>query len=173
MPVHQILLWGNPDHNRMMERLSKVLSQYGSVSSSTLSAGTGFRLLRKSACLPKGGGILVLFKEFDSMPSADFCRGWIAVTSSRWKNALLALQGSGIPAVLCGTSSRDSISISSWDFPKGSASILRRLSALSGETLEPAEIPMELRQVKDPEEAAVFCGILALCGVPWEKGYRL
>ena len=99
--------------------------------------------------------------------------GWIALLESGFAAGLRALYGTGIPTALYGTSPRDTFSVSSSDFPCGSVSMLRGVTTLSGEFLEPEEIPIYMEHPLCPEQMVLLCAVLVLCGVPFVQGYRL
>lgn len=121
----------------------------------------------------QGPGLLLFRSGFCRPVEAALLPGWVALLPAGCAEGLRALQGTGIPTVTCGASSRDTLSISSWDFPQGAVSVLRGVTTLAGEPVEPGEIPVKMAAPLEPEGMLALCGALILCGVPPEEGYLL
>ncbi len=176
--MNRIYLCGKQEDICLTLRLKKALEHYGTVRYRGITSGNGHHcfLLEEGETWPdsyRERGILLLKNSFSSGKGTIPRKGWTAVLRSDHTAAIQALQGTGIPAVTCGSASRDSLSLSSWDFPQGAVSLLRGMASLEGETLEPGEIPVVMEGPCLREWMPLLCGVLLLCGVPYTRGYRL
>lgn len=176
--MDQIYLCGKKADTSLTLRLKQTLERYGTVRYRGLLSGSGRHcfLLEEgenwpNACGEKG--ILLLKNSFSCGSGTVPRKGWTAILRSDHTAAVQALRGTGIPAVTCGSASRDSLSLSSWDFPQGAVSLLRGMASLKGETLEPGEIPVIMETPCLREWMPLLCGVLLLCGIPYTRGYRL
>ena len=173
--MYRIFLCGPREDRTAAKLLKTLLSRYGTVCYEGVSYGSGERnfLLEEGEDWPdQGTGLLLFKKSFREMGKCS-ASGWIALLESGFAAGLRALYGTGIPTALYGTSPRDTFSVSSSDFPCGSVSMLRGVTTLSGEFLEPEEIPIYMEHPLCPEQMVLLCAVLVLCGVPFVQGYRL
>lgn len=176
--MNRIYLCGKEADTGLTFRLKKVLERYGTVRYRGICSGSGQKdfFLEEGENWPASRqerGLLLLKDSFGCGKGAPPQKGWTAVLRSDHAEAVQALRGTGIPAVTCGSAQRDSLSLSSWDFPQGSVSLLRGVTALTGETLEPGEIPVVMDGPCPREWMPLLCAALLLCGVPCSRGYRL
>lgn len=176
--MNRIYLCGREEDTGITLRLKKVLERYGMVWYRGICSGSGqgqFFLEEGEKWPDSRGeqGILLLKSSFAESQGTVPERGWTAVLRSDHTQGVRALRCTGIPAVTCGSALRDSLSISSWDFPQGSVSLLRGVTTLQGETLEPGEIPVVMDGPCPREWMPLLCAVLVLCGVSYSRGYRL
>lgn len=175
--LYRILLCGDRKDQRLCCFLKKILLPYGKVLHEGTCIGEGNRVFCLEECEDWSGktgkGILVLKKSYRPNGKHSPLPGWIAVLESGFRAGICGLQDTGIPAVLCGSASRDTLSISSWDAPFASVSILREMAALDGEVVEPGEVLVKMSEHVSRGEMLKACAVLLLCGVPYGKGYFL
>lgn len=82
------------------------------------------------------------------------------------------LAHTGVTAVTCGMSPRDTLSLSSNDFPVSLVSIQRDLLTPDDRIIEPADIPVSLSAPAPEHPLLAACAALLLCGDMDEKGLR-
>lgn len=176
--MNRIYLCGRKEDSSLTLRLKKALERYGTVRYQGICSGSGQKefFLEEGETWPASRqerGLLLLKDSFSTGGGDIPQKGWTAVVRSDHAQAVCALRGTGIPAVTCGSAQRDSLSLSSWDFPQGAVSLLRGITTLQGEALEPGEIPVIMEGPCSRDWMPLLCAVLLLCGVPSSKGYRL
>lgn len=174
MHRHRIYLCGKQDDFSFVRLFQKCFPAFGALQYKGAEYGKGNQkfLLEEGEKWPQPGkdGGLLLFKKSFSVPEQVWpLPGWMSVINSFQTEGLRALQGTGIPAITCGASLRDTLSISSWDFPQCSISLLRGITTLDGGFAEPGEIPVYLREKISREEVLLYCGVLLACGFSVEE----
>lgn len=178
MHPYRIYVYGNPRDVSLIKLFQKGLPDFGTVEYKGIERGRGARrfLLEEGEEWPQPGtdGGLLLFKKNFSIPAQVWpLPGWMSVINSPQTQGLRALQGTGIPVITCGASIRDTLSISSWDFPQCSISLLRGIPTMDGGFTEPGEIPVYLREKISREEVLLYCGVLLACGISLEEGLKI
>ena len=106
--------------------------------------GSGYNLLVfdcEKTKINVSGGIL-LMKENGAVPQ-NLPHNITAIISADNEKQLRAIQESGIRTVTCGTNVTATISFSSETEKMLTVSLNRRITALSGKSIEPLEIPLE------------------------------
>lgn len=117
---------------------------------------------------------ILVFKNSFSVSSEPIRlpEGIPAVFGSQNGKAAEQLKGSQVTPVVCGTSSKDTLSVASLAETSASVSLQRSVRTLCGEILEPKEISIELVQQLGPYPLLATCAVFLLCGMDSEKGFR-
>ncbi len=116
-------------------------------------------------------GILILKDSFSGKISGKLPGGFLAVFGSSNAEAARALEGTGIPALTCGTGVRDTVSAASLGFPHSVASLQRSIRTLMGTVVEPHDIPLTLCEPYSPGPLLTAAAMLLAAGIPSGKGY--
>lgn len=88
---------------------------------------------------------ILLMKEYGSIPM-NLPNDITAIINSDDENQLMAIKEKKIKALTCGTSGKSTISFSSESEDTIVISLNRSITALSGKTIQPLEIPVEKRE---------------------------
>lgn len=104
----------------------------------------------------------------DASPSAKY-----AVTLSCDGKVMRMLRNTGCTVVTCGTADDDTLSVSSVGEHKAAVSLQRRLVTLSGQKIEPCEIPIKSKNISSLRIFEAATALLLLADVPPEKGYEI
>lgn len=117
---------------------------------------------------------IVVFKNSFSLSGrpAELPEGMPAVFGSNNMRAAEQLKGSKAAAIVCGTSSKDTLSVASLTESSASVSLQRSIHTLSKEVLEPRDIPVELAEQTGPYSLLATCAVLLLIGIEPEPGYQ-
>lgn len=117
-------------------------------------------------------GILLFKNSFLPMHKIGIPSGFLTVFESHNTKAAEALKGTGLTAVVCGTSAKDTLSVASLNDSSASVSLQRSIRTITGEVLEPHEIAIELDQCIGPYSLLATCAVLLLAGIASEEGYH-
>lgn len=90
-----------------------------------------------------------------------FCVG---VVSSSNSGVLELLKKHKITAVVCGLSSRDTLTLSSRGKRTAVVALLRSVKTLSGRVTEPCEYPIHTEKKVGAFSLLAFCAVLIVCG---------
>lgn len=117
-------------------------------------------------------GILFFKNSFQPQAGEALAPGLLPVFESRNPVVSAFLREQGAVAVTCGTAARDTLSVSSLDYHSAMVSLQRCMTTLSGEIIEPGDIPVSLRRSHSPHQILAAVSVLLLSGIPWERGYN-
>ncbi|MDU7339122.1 MAG: hypothetical protein E7L17_13530 [Clostridium sp.] len=116
--------------------------------------------------------ILVFKNSFiPSTEKSELPYGIPAVFSSRCEKAVEQLLGEPVIPVVCGTSSKDTLSVASLSDGSACVSLLRSLCTLTDEILEPKDITVVLQKEIGTYSLLAACAVCLLCGIESENGY--
>lgn len=169
-----IVLCGKKSDTGVAELLVNALGKYGEVQ-----YYNGERLvsikekLHPKFCvfdcekIPKlevASGILLFKNSFDG-ERRELPGGFLPVFEAHNTQAAAALGGTGLNAVVCGTSSKDTLSLASITDTDATISLQRSIRSMSGEILEPYDIPIHLGRSSSPYPVLATCAVFLLAGI--------
>jgi hypothetical protein len=117
-------------------------------------------------------GILLFKNSFLPTKKPEIPMGFLTVFGSHNSRAASALKGTGLIAVACGTSAKDTLSVASLTDSSACVSLQRNVRTVTGEVLEPRDISIELCRQLGPYSLLATCAVFLLAGVPSDDGYR-
>lgn len=118
---------------------------------------------------------LLVFKNSFCATAEPIClpHGIPAVFSSHSGQAAEQLKGAPVIPVACGTSTKDTLSVASLTEGDATVSLLRTLCTLTGELLEPKDVPVRLGRPIGTYPLLAACAVCLLCGIDSEQGYEI
>ncbi len=116
-------------------------------------------------------GILLFKNSFSPLPGHCLPRELFPIFEARNTAASSFLRGTGVVAITCGTSPRDTLSLSSLDDNSAMVSLQRCITTLDGYVVEPGDISVSLQHSRSPHQILAAVSVLLLAGIPWEDGY--
>lgn len=132
-----------------------------------------FLILRaESESVTDCGGILVLGNDICDVCPVIKNKEIITIADTGCAGQLSFLAGHGGTVIGCSMSERDTVSLSCSNDSR-IVSIRRCITALDGTVIEPCEIAVNGAENIPVYPLLASCCVLALCGVPFEEGYRL
>lgn len=177
--MHFIVLYGDRDDGALGKALFRALGQQDIAlhlssgrAEGTLTPPPRY-LITEYETPPRlnvGRGIFV-FKDKVSCPMpVKVPKGFIAVAHSASAESLTLLQQAGCPAVVCGMSSRDTVTLSGLQEPSAAVSLQRKIVDLQGNAIEAQEIPVKLSSPLEGYPLLAACAVLLLTqGEPKES----
>ncbi len=118
-------------------------------------------------------GILLFKNSFCGSSARSIPAGVLTVFESYNGRAAGALKGTGVVAITCGTSAKDTLSVASLDEMSATVSLQRTVKDLSGTVLEPRDVAVELDSLLSPYQLLAVCSVLLLSGEDPNSGYRI
>lgn len=114
----------------------------------------------------EGSPILLVIKEsFQDFTGLPLPRCRAVVVGSDNAPALDFLAGSGLQAITCGLSSRDTFTLTSMSVTGAVVALQRNLTAWDGTSMEPAEFPVHLPAPTDSHSLLCCAATLAFAGL--------
>ncbi|WP_283608963.1 hypothetical protein [Faecalispora anaeroviscerum] len=177
-----IVLCGKQSDMALSQALIDALRRYGRVqyyNGAQLSSIPGERAgvfciydCERPPVLDTPHAILVFKNSFSSSQEpVSLPHGIPAVFSSRCEKAAEQLKGAPVIPVVCGTSSKDTLSVASLAEGSACVSLLRSLCTLTGEILEPRDISVVLQREIGTYSLLAACAVCLLCGIDSDQGY--
>lgn len=143
-----IFVTGSTKDRELEELIKKRLSESYTITyinhNSFLKTGSGYNLIvfdSEKPCINVNGSVL-LMKENGTIPE-NLPDDITAIVNADNENQLRAIQKSGVKAITCGTCNTSTISFSSETDDTLVISLNRSITALSGKSIQPLEIPAE------------------------------
>lgn len=147
--------------------ISRVLSACGGVCRCTdkeiaLDPACRFLLVQKekAARWKTDGGVCILPPAAPLFSNWQVPPGFVAVTSSEAPAVLRMLERQGGPAVTCGMSASDTVTLSSIHENRAVVTLQRTLTTLAGRPVEPGDFPVRLASPISPY--GLMAGLAAL-----------
>ncbi len=123
--------------------------------------------------LQEGKGVLLLRAGADFSNARKLPSGFQCVLSSRNPEDAHRLGKLGIPAVACGISGRDTLSIASLDYGNAVLSLQRSVFTLDGTLLEPHDFQVYVQKKVGPSQILPIAMVLLLLGMDSGNGFFL
>lgn len=173
--VTTIILFGSKNETAIGEVLFRALSKYGGVQQLF-----GKKLYKAPQdCVPKflvyeldytpkieiNKGIFIFKNKLDMLDKVTIPNNFISIVGSDNTVALSHLMKKANPALCCGMSPRDTLSISSHDFGSAVISLQRAISSLDGKIVEPHDVTITLTQSVEQYPLLAAIGVLLLSGL--------
>lgn len=117
-------------------------------------------------------GILILKNGAIPPVRQVLSNNWIAVIDSQNENVGKILKGTGVTAVSCGMSARDTLSISSISEGTAMISLQRTIKTLQNMIVEPRDIEVDFMQELSPFLLLSACAVLLFSGEDGGEGHR-
>lgn len=154
------------------EEIKRIISHYGIVAICGTrvdieSSNPNFLIIEYSTRvnLNGGKGMVVFIGEVGTSCTLNVPKNFKGIVYSGDRGALEVLQRSGLDAITCGMSNKDTIILSSIGQSSASVCLQRKISTLDGNIVEPCEYPVRLKnKITDYALLAAFA-ILLLCGI--------
>ena len=168
-----VVLYGDADDAQIGKELSAILACHGgvlhirssqSVHHSPDGGQTDF-VLYECDTAPRfetEKGIFVFKNKISRYAGLKVPKGWLAVVDAGNVSALSVLQKSGISAVTCGMSAKDTLNLSSSKEFSAVVSFQRQMYSLSGQEVYEQDVPVRLEKEMDPYVILSACAVLAL-----------
>ena len=180
--MHFILLYGDRDDSALGRALFRALKQHGGALrlSAERSEGTTTPapqyLITEYETPPRikvERGVFV-FKDKVSCPMpVEIPKGFVAVAHSASAASLALLRHTSCPAVVCGMSSRDTVTLSGLQEPSAAVSVQRQIVDLQGGVIEAREIPVGLSAPLEGYPLLAACAVLLLTQGEPQRGFAL
>lgn len=117
---------------------------------------------------------LFLFKNrISHFTGLSIPAGCLAIVDAGNLAALSVLKKSGVSAITCGMSARDTLTLSSSKERSAAVCIQRQMVSLSGRTLDEREIPVSFESRHDPFSILAACAVLMLADREPEEALEL
>lgn len=170
-----IILFGSKSDTSVGEVLFRALSKCGGVQQLF-----GKKLYKEPQnCIPKflvyeldytpkieiEKGIFIFKNKIDSYDKISIPNNFFPIVGSDNAFALSHLMKKSTPALCCGMSPRDTLSISSHDFSSAVVSLQRAISSLDEKTIEPHDVTITLTQPAEKYPLLAAIGVLLLSGL--------
>ena len=169
-----IIVYGKPDDNRFVRELTRILSPLGSclhleknhLLIPSEKAQLTFLLYETPVgCTAEGGkGILILKQDVSPLVRLSIALNYPAIVDSGCENGLKLLQRLKLPAVTCGLSLRDTLSLSSISENSACICLQRDLENLQGQISEAGEFPVSFGKPVSQYALMAGCAVLLLSG---------
>ncbi len=134
-----------------------------------------FNLLYKTENLPKFeniNGVLIFDNNFKCDNKSCNLNSITPIFQTSNKKAIKILEGLNKPVISCGTSLKDTFSLSSISMECATVSLQRDIVDLSGKIYEPHEFKVKFKGELSPYNILCVSATLLLCGVSSENGYN-
>ncbi len=118
-------------------------------------------------------GILLFKNSFCGTTARSVPAGILTVFESYNGKAAEALKGTGVVAITCGTSAKDTLSVASLDETSATVSLQRTVKDIAGAILEPRDVTVELDSLLSPYQLLAVCSVLMLSGLDPNDGYHI
>lgn len=165
--MNAIIFYGDKNDDKIKNAIVRALSNYNKLNSISLYE---YEDIADSVNILNKSGIFV-FKNSSSDKQVIIPKGFIAVFSDINLDAISKLEKLDIPAVSCGMSSKDTISVSSIDDYSVMISIQREILLFSGEKIEPHDFCVFLKEKLDIYPLLVASLTLILSDVSTQDKY--
>jgi len=170
--LFKIIIYGDFNENLIGLKLCRTLSKYGGVlhlyggDINEISVGSPYFLVYETEHLNslQVENAVVIFNNSNNLdcpkiaPSCNISY----IVNAQDSNALSKLLSLSIPAIVCGMSAKDSITISSIRETQAVISVQREITLLSGKKLEPCEFKVTNIDKVDEDDLLIVCAILIL-----------
>lgn len=175
-----VLAQNNP--RRLIKLISGALEKYGEVilrdadTVRQLGAGVYDFSLEHTTRLTEfyaSGGILLLHSPSVSAGRPGMSKGIVPVLESGNRRAERMVRGILNAALCCGMSGRDTLTLSSIGDMGAVATVQRSITSLSGDIIEPCDIPVTLTKPCDKQDLLFTVAVLLLCGCLPQDGELL
>ena len=180
--MHLIVLYGDRDDGVLGKAFLRALHRYGGVVRLSADRVEGTLdpvpeyLITEYDTPPRlrvERGVFV-FKNKVSCPlPVEIPSGFTAVAHSASASALALLKHTDCPAVVCGMSSRDTVTLSGLQEPSAAVSVQRQIVDWNGGVIEAREIPVSLSTPLEGYSLLAACAVLLLTQGEPEQGFAL
>ncbi len=178
--LSRVVLYGN-DHDEMKKIMLRALSPYKKIAyfrnhtpAGQYGCGEDTITLLDFTCpfaMNNEACIFVFKRGAVSFGGIKLPSTYVPVLGEENAGAVPMLTHTGCPVVTCGMSPRDTLSLSSSDFPSALVSIQRDIRTLSGNVMEPADFRVHLSAPSDEYPLLAACAALLLLDTNPEKGF--
>lgn len=111
-----------------------------------------------------GTSILVLKPSADLAGLSSVSGNVIALANSNCPEQLAKLAEKKIRTVVCGLSSKDTVTFSSFNDSRAAVSLQRTVETPDGRVVEPMEVMLELEFSYDPLSVLFYTAVMMICG---------
>ena len=118
-------------------------------------------------------GLFVLKHKVSCTAPVELPTGFKAVVHSASPSSLALLKNAECPAVVCGMSSRDTVTLSGLQQPSAAVSVQREIVDCMGGVIEAREIPVSLSSPLEGYPLLAACAVLLLTQGEPEQGFVL
>ena len=179
----KIFIYGKNEEKSISRRLLPVLVGLGGAvhicdGSVTENSRSGVRFLIYETdtlrSLNASEGVFIFKAEqTSSLPAIGAQNALVCIARADDALTMKKLAFLQVPAIVCGSSPRDSVSISSVNGESISVSVQRTLTALDGSDILPCEIKAEFTGEFDAYPLLASASVLLLCGIKSDETLRL
>lgn len=180
--MHFIVLYGDRDDGALGKAIFRVLKRVGGALRLSAGRAEGTAdpapryLIAEYETPPRLNverGVFV-FKDKVSCPAPiALPAGFTAVAHSASASSLDLLRHTGCPAVVCGMSARDTVTLSGLQKPSAAVSVQRQIVDLQGGVIEAQEIPVHLSSPLEGYALLAACAVLLLTQGEPQEGFSL
>ncbi len=171
--MFKIIIYGDFNENLIGLKLCRTLAKYGGVlylcngDISEISVGNPYFLVYETEHINslQVEDAVVIFNNSNNngdCPKITSSSNISCVVNAQDSQALSKLLPLSIPAIVCGMSAKDSVTISSISETEAVVSVQRELVLRSGKKLEPSEFKVINIDKVDEEDILIICAILIL-----------
>lgn len=170
--MFKIIIYGECNKNLTGLKLCRTLSHYGGVlyfcggDISEISVGTPCFVVYETDCINslQVEDAVVIFNNSknESCPKITSSCNISCIVNSQDSQALSKLLPLSLPAIVCGMSAKDSITLSSIGETNAVVSVQRELVLQSGKILEPCEFKVLNIDNMDDDDILTICAVLIL-----------
>ena len=180
--MHFVVLYGDRDDLFLGKALACALQKYGGAV--RLSAGRAEGaidpapeyLIAEYDTPPRlrvERGLFVFKHKVSCTAPVELPAGFTAVAHSGSPSSLALLKHAACPAVVCGMSSRDTVTLSGLQEPSAAVSVQRQIVDCMGGVIEAQEIPVSLSSPLEGYPLLAACAVLLLTRGEPEQGFSL
>ncbi len=163
-----VILFSKRNSKREKEVLDILLNYGGAyISDRTILQGSNnFTVISeyKSISLKIKTAIAVFTEDTERFENQRFPQGIIGICEEKNKNALKIFEKDNIPAICCGMSGKNTITVSSLSEEKMVVSLQRTITGLYKNTVLPQDFKITLNKKYDPFSVMISAAILLLLG---------
>lgn len=181
-----IIVYGNNDDTSLDDIIFKTLARYGDVQFFSKDKLVCSSLKKSQPCktqflvyelehlpdLINCNGIFLFKKSFKNLNENKFPKGFLPIVDEQNLSAIKLLEKTNQIVITCGTSTKNTLSFSSFSQTEAIVALQRYLQADNNTTIEPHEFTVKLSSTCEPNTLLIICTILLLAGIPSTNGYE-
>lgn len=181
-----IIIYGNSDDTGLEDVIFKTLSRYGNVQflsqnklicsrineNSTSERNFFIYDFKKIPEVIHSEGLFIFKKSFKKLNLTTFPANFLTIIDEQNINAIKCLEKTNQIVVTCGTSSKNTLSFSSFSHSEAVV-VLQRYLQSKHKIIEPHEFVINFNETFNPNILLITCAILLLSDVPSTNGYKI
>lgn len=180
-----IIIYGNNNDTSLSNILFKALTKYGYVqlynkkrlicsTNFTLNSSSKFILyeLDKLPSKINCEGLFIFKNSFKNLRASNFPKKFLPIVDSQNLQALKCLEKTSQIVITCGTSSKNTLSFSSFSNSEAIISLQRYLKT-KNKIIEPHEFSLKITDSCSPITLLIICAVLLLSDISSINGYEI